>query len=148
MTQRPAGDRNRVPREGGCFCGAVRYQVDGEPAMVTHCHCRNCRRSTGAPFVTWAEFRADRFRLLTGRPATLAASNGVVRAFCARCGSHLTYRRTDTPGALDVTVGTLDDPEALRPADHTWTSRKLSWIHLGDGLPSYPQAARRKRDGD
>ncbi len=36
--------------EGGCFCGAIRYQVDGPPRRVTHCHCLHCRRTSGAPF--------------------------------------------------------------------------------------------------
>jgi hypothetical protein len=28
----------------------------------------------------------------------------------------------------------------LPPADHTWTSARISWIHLADGLPEFPGA--------
>jgi hypothetical protein len=31
----------------------------------------------------------------------------------------------------------MDDAEALRPEDHTWTESQLSWISLGDELPKY-----------
>ena len=37
---------------GGCSCGAVRYQCDGEPVMAAHCHCRDCQRSSGAAMAT------------------------------------------------------------------------------------------------
>jgi hypothetical protein len=49
----------------------------------------------------------------------------------------LTYQRADLPGSIDVTLGSLDDPEALKPQDHTWTESQLSWISLADGLPRY-----------
>jgi hypothetical protein len=38
---------------------------------------------------------------------------------------------------VDVTLASLDDPEALRPADHTWVGDKLSWMVLGDDWPRY-----------
>ncbi len=28
-----------MTREGGCFCGAVRYTVTGEPKNTAHCYC-------------------------------------------------------------------------------------------------------------
>lgn len=43
--------------QGGCLCGAVRYEATGRPHNVTHCHCADCRRSSGAAFVRWASFR-------------------------------------------------------------------------------------------
>ena len=34
--------------EGGCLCGAVRYEANAEPAFAVHCYCRQCQRITGA----------------------------------------------------------------------------------------------------
>jgi len=48
---------------GGCLCGATRYEGIGEPYNVTHCHCEDCRKSAGAPFVTWASFGRTIFNL-------------------------------------------------------------------------------------
>jgi hypothetical protein len=62
--------------EGGCLCGAVRYRAWGNAYGITHCHCQTCRRASGAPFVTWAGFDADKFTFtranqhLMRRPAT------------------------------------------------------------------------------
>ena len=36
---------------GGCACGAVRYEATGRPSNTMVCHCRTCRRVTGAPVV-------------------------------------------------------------------------------------------------
>jgi hypothetical protein len=65
-----------------------------------------------------------------------------VRTFCDRCGTALTYQRLDVPDSIDVTLGSMDDPEELEPEDHTWTESKISWIAPGDHLPSYARERR------
>lgn len=125
--------------EGGCLCGAIRYRAFWPAYGITHCHCQTCRRASGAPFVTWAGFDADKFTIIQGQPASYKSSPGVLRTFCAGCGTALTYQRADLPGSIDVTLGSMDDPQILEPQDHTWTERRLSWIHLSDGLPEYPR---------
>jgi hypothetical protein len=29
---------------GGWLCGGVRYEIEGEPVVVAHCHCTDCQR--------------------------------------------------------------------------------------------------------
>jgi len=46
-----ATDRNATTagvHNGACFCGAVKIEVHGEPAMQGYCHCESCRSHTGA----------------------------------------------------------------------------------------------------
>jgi hypothetical protein len=116
--------------EGGCLCGAIRYRASGNADGITHCHCRTCRRASGAPLVTWAGFDSDKFNFTQGQPVSYASSKNVVRTFCGRCGTALTYRHLDLPDLVDLTLGSMDDPEQLEPQDHTWTESKLSWIRL------------------
>jgi hypothetical protein len=123
--------------EGGCLCGAVRYRAEGATDRATHCHCRHCRGSTGAPFVTWIEVPTSGFRFLSGEPGRHAARPGVERRFCTACGTCLTFQDREDSEIVDVTVASLDEPEAVTPEDHVWASRRLSWIHLDDGLPRY-----------
>jgi len=126
--------------QGGCFCGAVRYRITVPPRRVTHCHCLHCRRTSGAPFVTWAEFAAAEFTITEGVPARYSSKPRVTREFCAACGTQLTYRHADEPETVDVSAGSLDAPEALVPEDHVWAARKLPWIHLADGLPRFERS--------
>ena len=131
-----------MQREGGCFCGALRYSAAGEPRVVTHCHCLHCRRTSAAAFVTWAEFPADRFAWTRGHPASFESRAGITRTFCAACGTPITYRSASTPEALDLTVCSLDEPDALVPQDHVFADRLLSWVHLDDRLPRYRRSRR------
>src|SRR5207249_4523371 len=65
----PRPEAPPVEVTGGCFCGAIRYRVNDAPRDVAHCHCGICRRTTGAPFVTWATFPAAAFVFTAGVPA-------------------------------------------------------------------------------
>lgn len=124
---------------GGCLCGQVRYEAEAQPFHETICHCADCRRAAGAPVVAWFSVPRASFRVVAGEPGLYASSAGVTRGFCCGCGTSLTYANDAFPDEIDVAVCSLDDPEAVRPKDHTRTAGKLSWVELGDGLPAFPR---------
>ena len=125
--------------EGGCLCRAVRYEIDVYPRRVTHCHCLNCRRSSGAAFVTWIVVGQSEFRFVFGTPSRYEVRPQVTRQFCARCGTQLTYQRADEPDTIDVTAGSLDNVDGISPEDHIWCDRMVPWVKIVDGLPRYRQ---------
>ncbi|WP_207002153.1 GFA family protein [Trinickia mobilis] len=122
---------------GGCFCGKVRYEVFGDVVDSTICHCVDCRRISAAPFVGWLTVKRSGFRFVDGEPKTIASSQAVLRAFCADCGTHLTYRHADFADEIDISTCSLDVPEQVPPKHHTWTAQKLPWVQLPDALPQY-----------
>lgn len=116
-------------REGGCLCGAVRYRVEGEPRETVHCHCRMCQKSGGAGFLTWATFTpAHAFAYIEGAPPIYRSSQDAQREFCGTCGSQLVFRG-DFLGSVDVTVGTLDEPDSVDPIANTWVPSRRAWLH-------------------
>lgn len=125
--------------EGGCLCGALRYRIAGPIDWVAHCHCSMCRRTSGAVVVTWLTVPATRFTFIRGAPARYRSSDHAERTFCPGCGTQLTFVSSRFPESVDVTVGTLDDPDRT-PADHQiWTENRVSWLHLDEDLPAFPQ---------
>lgn len=126
--------------DGHCLCGAVRYRAVGAPSHATLCHCRSCRRAAGAPVVAWVTFAAGDFSFVAGAPARYRSSPRVVRTFCGACGTPLTYVHDDYPQGVDVTVCSFADPTRFTPADHTWNSHRLAWLHVNDHLPAHPEA--------
>jgi len=123
--------------EGGCVCGAVRYQLRGQPTNSMLCHCQTCRKAAGAPIVAWLTFAVEQFSVVRGAPAEYRSSAPVVRTFCSSCGTPLTYVHADRPAEVDVTTCSLDDPDACPPTHHSWVRDSPRWLHCNDGLPAY-----------
>jgi hypothetical protein len=125
---------------GGCFCGAIRYEITAPAQDATICHCVDCRRAAGAPIVAWFTVARDALRIVRGEPAGYASNPAVLRQFCSTCGTQLTWRHDGSPDHVDVSTGSLDAPEQVPPLDHTWTSQRLAWLRINDELPQYPGA--------
>jgi hypothetical protein len=131
-------------REGGCACGAVRYRLNEEPLIVHACHCRDCQRLTGAPFVVnlWIE---RRHVVPSGAPLrsfTTNAGSGKPHdvLFCGTCSTALWSRYHAPPGdTLFVRGISLDDPSAYTPDVHIWTRSKPEWLPLPPGARSFPE---------
>lgn len=124
---------------GGCQCDAVRYVITGEPVMAAICHCSTCRRATGAPAVAWAMFEKDQVQYTGREPKKFAASIGAQRGFCPDCGTPISFEAEYMPGLIDLTVGSFDNPEAVKPTLHYWHSEHVSWSEFADTLPRYPE---------
>ncbi|MBB4121971.1 GFA family protein [Martelella radicis] len=127
--------------EGGCFCGAVRFAMHGRPMVVHACHCKDCQRQSGGPFVINGLIEADGIRLAKGKPAcrTLATDSGYPHDvyFCADCGSALWSDYGRRGWMLFLRIATLDAPESFVPDVHIYTVSKLPWLPLPDGVPSF-----------
>jgi hypothetical protein len=126
--------------KGGCFCGRIRYEAAGTPFHETNCHCSICRRTTGAPLVTWFSVARSQFRIVCGEPTRFRSTVKGTRSFCPQCGTQLTFEPHDFQDEIDVTTCSLDAPDELPPKDHTHVSSKLDWLRLADQLPEYKKS--------
>jgi hypothetical protein len=132
-------------RSGGCGCGALRYQVQGEPIFVNNCYCRQCQRQTGSTSVVNAFYEAERLSVVSGetrRDVFKAGSGGdhqVIR--CAQCGTAMWshYPRLGELG-LGLRVGTLDEPNDFQPDAAIFTEEAMEWVTLPNGIPHFPRA--------
>jgi hypothetical protein len=126
--------------EGGCYCGAVRYQAEGKPILKAQCHCRACQHITGGAPNLFMLMPVDGFRWTKGEPKTFTRpdkQNAVTRFFCATCGTHLTTRR---PGldAVILKIGTLDDPAQYGGASIAIFTEEEQAFHLvAEGVPKF-----------
>jgi hypothetical protein len=127
-----------MSHQGGCHCGAVRYEVSGEPQHVALCHCADCRKSAGAPMVSWAAFAEAEFTLLQGELTTFNSSGTAMRSFCPKCGTGIAYRNAEMlPGIVDIQSATLDDPDALPAGAHIQTAERIGWMEAAHSLPEF-----------
>ena len=124
---------------GGCACGTVRYQLNGEPSEAGWCHCTTCQRLSGAPGMAYASIGRGDFVYTQGekRVKPLTLTRFACRAFCGDCGSPLTIAYDFQPETLDFTIGTLDDPSRIKSDAHIFWSSKPDWFEIEDGLPKH-----------
>jgi hypothetical protein len=127
--------------EGGCYCGKVRYEADGDPLFKGQCHCRECQYvSGGGPNYTMGMAEAS-FRYTKGEPKKFQRSDlesPVTREFCGDCGTQLVSRAPAMPGAVMLKVGTLDDPAAFGgPQMVIYTCDKQPFHLVPDGVPTF-----------
>ena len=120
-----------VVRTGGCLCGAVRYEVRGEPYISGLCHCTTCRKLTGSQFSATANWRGAQFQM-TGELKTYQR-----RSFCSTCGSRLFFLLKD---GVEVFLGTLDEaPNDIAPTVEVWTIRREHWLPPVPGAILYDE---------
>lgn len=128
---------------GGCQCGAVRYEIRGEPLDLYVCHCTECRRQAASAFGISVRVRGADLVVTQGeaRVWTRAArrQGTLACAFCPTCGSRLWHGDPAGGGAISIKGGSLDTPPDLTGAKHLWTSRKLAGVVIPDGAVSYPE---------
>ncbi len=120
---------------GGCLCGACRYETAAAPLNIRACHCHLCQKATGAAFYARVQVPYDALAI-TGPVGWYPSSEAILRGFCPHCGTTL-FSRRDSANAIGLAMGSLDDPDRFRPAEHIWVSSKQAWIVLADGLPQY-----------
>jgi hypothetical protein len=126
---------------GGCLCGAVRFRVTAEPLLACYCHCTRCQKNSGGPFMTSATVRIENFAFTKGEPKAYESSPGFGRLSCGECGSALGFQAKDDPKLMDFSLGCLDDPSAITPDFHQFTSTQVSWCEIADGLPRHADVA-------
>jgi hypothetical protein len=129
----PGFDKDGVRvRRGGCSCGAVRFEVRGEPEKVGLCHCVECRKATGAAYLAYADWPRSAFT------SAGEAREFRGRSFCPICGSRV-FHLSQT--GAEIMLGALDEvPSDLRPTREGWIIRREHW------LPALAGAAQFKRD--
>ena len=125
---------------GGCLCGRVRYEAQGDALFGVLCHCRDCQRSSGTGHVPVMGVQKSTFRV-TGETKSYGAPGGsrkqAIRHFCPNCGSLLFGTPEVAPDIITIYVGSLDDPSAFDPQYVQFTRDRPDWDKMDAHLPEY-----------
>ena len=122
--------------EGGCLCGAVRYQVKGPLRDVVNCHCEMCQRLHGN-YGPHSKARKVNITVTKSDGLTWYKSSDVARrGFCCKCGSGLFWEPFEFE-ATGIIAGTLDAPTGLKSIGHIFVGEKPDFFEITDGLPQF-----------
>ncbi|KAL5487583.1 hypothetical protein ACEPAI_5691 [Sanghuangporus weigelae] len=134
---------------GSCLCGAIKFEVNADPVVVSCCHCKNCKKYTGTVFTTNVVFPAGSVRVTSGESAISIfhdtaqdSGNSLLRKFCGICGSPLYNEGGDFGRTLAVFYSALDDfttfeadspTKEPKPQVEYYSKDRVSWVHPTEG---------------
>jgi hypothetical protein len=105
--------KTMVMHQGGCHCGAVRFEVEAPAELeVELCNCSICSMTSYLHLIV----PRSRFRLLQGDDdlSTYTFNTQVARHyFCRHCGIKSFYVPRSNPDGISVNVRCLD-PETIK----------------------------------
>jgi len=133
---------SQVTVHGSCLCGSVKYEIKGEAKRFYHCHCKRCRKATGAGYtsnllvspktsITWLQGES----LLA--KYKVPESSRFYNRFCLKCGSTMPYDLS----LLDVVVvpaGSLDTDAPMMPQGRIFWDSRSEWSCV-DGLSVFSE---------
>ncbi len=123
---------------GSCLCGAVAFEITGQPRTFSYCHCSRCRKAEGV-FAAVLVGDAGDFRLVRGqqhiRRYVPDAPWSHVRAHRDICGSAL--GELVTGNVYVVAASMLDDDPGITPTAHLNTASKPAWYDIDDELKKF-----------
>ncbi|MGO8970264.1 MAG: GFA family protein [Myxococcaceae bacterium] len=121
---------------GGCFCGAIRYEVTLPMTAVTYCHCSKCRRWHGHVGAYSAVDR-EGFRVTEARGLKWHSVSATVRrGFCIECGSSVLFDETPDP-KMAICAGTLDAPTGIHEKAHIYVASRGDYYEISGDLLTY-----------
>jgi len=127
--------------DGRCYCGDLRYRVEGDPMFKGQCHCRECQYVSGGSPNVFLGMPESGFSYTQGSPKGFTRSDlegAVTREFCGRCGTQILSRVPGMAGVLILKVGTLDDPSVFgSPEMAIFAIDRQSFHHLPEGVPAF-----------
>jgi len=126
---------------GECFCGEVKYQVNGRLRDARSCHCSRCRKAFSAQASAYALVNPAEFNWLSGKDllTSYVGVHGFGLQFCSQCGSTLCgIFNGEVHG---VTLGCVNGDPDIEIGLHIYVGSKASWEVMPEGVLQYSEGA-------
>jgi len=132
---------NKVEITGECFCGEVRYQINGEIRDTRSCHCSRCRKAFNAQASAYGSVEDNDFRWLAGEHllSSYVGQQGFGLQFCSQCGSTLTG--TFNGVIHGITLGCINGNPDITLGKHIFVGSKASWETIPEDVPQFYEHA-------
>jgi len=128
--------------QGGCFCGSLRYAIEGSLTNARSCHCSQCRKAFSGAGSAYAEVSEDAcFEWVsdTNDLKVYKSVEGWGLAFCSNCGTSLCGIFRDQ--VHGVTLGGVDGDPGVQIEQHIFVGSKAPWDHIGGNAPQFEEHA-------
>jgi len=130
---------NQVAITGECFCGEVKYQVNGKLRDATSCHCSRCRKAFSSQASASALVEPGEFKWLSGENQLTSyfGGHGFGLQFCKNCGSTLC---TIFNGEVyQVSLGCVNGDPEIEIGKHIFVGSKAKWEVIPEDVVQFQE---------
>lgn len=125
---------------GQCLCGDVKFEANGDIAMMGNCHCTDCQQVSGSPFGTLV-FMNESAVEISGALKTfdhkVESGNTLSKQFCTNCGSQMFGKNAARPKSLALRAGSINEKDLIKPQFNVYVSSKLDCTLLDESIPAF-----------
>ena len=128
-----------MPITGECFCGRVKYQIDGKLRDARSCHCSRCRKAFSSQASAYALVEPTEFRWLSGEDqlTSYCSNDGFGLQFCQVCGSTICGTHNGT--VHGVTLGCINGDPDVEIGMHIYVGSKARWEIIPEGVTQFQE---------
>ncbi len=126
---------------GSCLCGTVSFKSTGEAAMTAHCHCTDCRKSSGTGHASHIAIPKEQISIkgnVKGYSKPADSGNIVTRYFCPECVSPIYSTNSGLEALIFPRASILDNPDSFEAKVVVYRDSAVSWDKIDNNLPSFP----------
>jgi hypothetical protein len=115
---------------GSCSCNAVQFKVNGAPNAVVNCHCKFCRKHSGAAFSTYVVAQEAALEITSGLDVISAFQfkEDSLKHFCKQCGSPIFNKNARYPGMYMIYLGGISEAANIVPTANIYCESQLAWV--------------------
>ncbi|GLU31737.1 aldehyde-activating protein [Trinickia caryophylli] len=125
-------DEWKLPWQGGCRCGRLRFEITAPPLLTMACHCTGCQKMSASAFSLSMAIPENGFRVTAGEPVTGGIHGEQIHhRHCDWCKSWVFTELEPSMGFVNVRPSMLDDSSWFVPYMETYTSEALPWAKTG-----------------
>ena len=118
----------KLPWDGGCLCGGVRFEIDAPPLLTMACHCTGCQKLTASAFSLTLVVPREGFSITQGE-AVIGGLHGPHRQlFCPHCKNWMFTHPEGLDFIVNVRASMLDDHHWVVPYVEVQTAEMLPWV--------------------
>lgn len=122
---------------GECFCGEIKYAINGPLHDARSCHCSRCRKAFSAQASAYALVEPKDFSWLSGEEllTSYVGQHGFGLQFCSQCGTTLCGIYQDQINGVNLSC--LNEDPQIKLSRHIYVGSKASWETIAEGVPQY-----------
>lgn len=121
----------KLPWDGGCMCGGVRFRVTESPLLTMACHCTGCQKLTASAYSLSIVVPSSGFTVMRGEPVIGGMHGPHRQLYCSHCKNWVFTQPQGLDFIVNVRATMLDEHHWYKPYVEVFAAEKLAWASTG-----------------